>query len=82
LAPVVFTLTTLGDRLHLSLTYRQALLTDEAAGGLADAFLGRLAALGGAERPLTVIPNELRSEGSRGGEPFALEIPRGGAASG
>lgn len=45
LAPVVFSVTTLGDDLQLSLTYRAALLTREQAQELADAFLGELAAL-------------------------------------
>ncbi len=45
LAPVVFSVTTLGDDLQLSLTYRGALLTRDQAQELADAFLVELAAL-------------------------------------
>ncbi len=45
LAPVVFSVTTLGDDLQLSLTYRDALLTRAEARGLADAFLAELTAL-------------------------------------
>ena len=46
LVPVVFTLTTLGARLHLSLTYRPALLDEPAVDRLAGAFLERLSGLG------------------------------------
>ncbi|MDB5296929.1 MAG: hypothetical protein JWO31_2912 [Phycisphaerales bacterium] len=48
LAPVVFSVTTLGDDLQVSLTYRVALLTADQARNLADAFLAELAALTGA----------------------------------
>jgi NRPS condensation-like uncharacterized protein len=51
LAPIVFTLTTLGPRLTLSLTYRPALLDELAASELATAFLDRLASVAA---PLTV----------------------------
>jgi hypothetical protein len=45
MVPLVFTLTTLGQRLHLSLTYRPVLLNDAAASRMADAFLQRLKSL-------------------------------------
>lgn len=45
LAPVVFSLTSLGDDLELSLTYRTALLSEARAGELRDAFLSELGAL-------------------------------------
>jgi hypothetical protein len=45
LAPVVFAVTTLGDDLQLSLTYRSALLTDAQAHDLLAAFLAELRAL-------------------------------------
>ena len=47
LAPVVFAVTTLGDDLHLSLTYRSALLTAPQAHDLAAAFLAELRVLCG-----------------------------------
>ena len=49
LAPIVFAATSLGDDLHLSLTYRSALLTDAQAHELTTAFLAELNALCGAE---------------------------------
>lgn len=42
MAPVVFTLTTLGSRLHLSLTYRESLLDAGKADELATEYLGTL----------------------------------------
>jgi hypothetical protein len=45
LAPLVFTLTTLGPRLTLSLTYRPALLDEQMASQLATIFLARLASV-------------------------------------
>ncbi len=46
LTPLVFTLTTLGRRLHLSMTYRAALLDEAAAGEAARVFLDRLICFG------------------------------------
>jgi hypothetical protein len=40
--PVVFTPSTLGNRMHFGLTHRMSVLPDEAAGGCADAFAKRL----------------------------------------
>lgn len=51
LVPLVFTLTTLGSRLHLSLTYRPALLDESGARAMADAFLARLTAFAGLDAP-------------------------------
>src|SRR5581483_11077138 len=45
--PLVFTTTTLGDRLNVGLTYRQAVVPDDRAQDIAGAFLGRLASLTG-----------------------------------
>lgn len=42
LTPLVFALTTLGHGLHLSLTYRPALMDEKAAGEMAEMFLARL----------------------------------------
>lgn len=43
--PLVFTTTTLGDRLNVGLTYRQAVVPDDHAQDIAAMFLGRLASL-------------------------------------
>jgi NRPS condensation-like uncharacterized protein len=43
MVPLVFNLTTLGDRLHLSMTCREVLLDEATAGQMVDAFLARLA---------------------------------------
>jgi hypothetical protein len=43
MVPLVFNLTTLGDRLHLSMTYREVLLEETQAAQMADAFLERIA---------------------------------------
>ena len=43
MVPLVFNLTTLGDRLHLSMTFREVLLDEARAGQMADAFLERIA---------------------------------------
>ena len=45
MVPLVLAVTTLGRRLHLSMTFRPALLTDEAAEELASSVLTRLASL-------------------------------------
>jgi hypothetical protein len=42
MVPLVLNLTTLGDRLQLSMTYRDVLLDEVKAGQMADAFLERL----------------------------------------
>lgn len=43
MAPVALNLTTLGDNLHMSMTYRTALFNDWTAGELAKTFIGKLA---------------------------------------
>jgi hypothetical protein len=42
MVPLVFNLTTLGDRLHLSMTFREVLLDEAKAAQMADAFLERI----------------------------------------
>lgn len=50
MVPIAMNVTTLGSRLHLSMTYRRALLNDWTAGEIAHAFVRRLGGIAGGQQ--------------------------------
>ena len=63
LVPLVFSTTTLGERLFIAMTYRHSLLSRDRPGQMLDAFIERLAGLAGIERLRGIVAPQLRDAG-------------------